>query len=141
MAGLSEIRPYFRSHMDALNFKEHKDAFNYENIPSTIINKSYHLDTGTGGRKGEYTNQSQDIEHDCVVRVFFKGYRYPALAIDEAMTSYDTILARVLSAENRLQVGIKNIYLNDVSIKPYQASNDNLVLLEITFTCLMVICT
>lgn len=127
--------------MDALNYKEHKDAFNYANIPNTIINKSYHIETPTGGRRGTYTNGSQDIEHDCVVRVFFKGYRYPALAIDEAMASYGTILDRVLDSNNRLNAGIKNIYLNDVNIQPYDASNDNLVLLEITFTCLMVICT
>lgn len=127
--------------MDALLFKEHKDAFNYENIPSTIINKSYHIETPTGGRRGTYTNQSQELEHDCVIRVFFKGYRYPATAIDEAMTNYNTILATVLSSSNRLNAGIKNIYLNDVSIKPFGATNDNLVLLEITFTCLMEICT
>lgn len=138
---LEAIRPYFREHMNALKFKEHKDAFNYDNIPNSIINKSYHIDTPTGGRRGIYTNGSQPIEHDCVIRVFFKGYRYPALAVDEAMEAYGNILDRVLDAENRLGADIKNIYLNDVSIKPYAASNDNLVLLEITFTCLMEICT
>lgn len=139
--GLAEIRPYFRTHMDALGYKEHKDAFNYANIPNTIINRSYHIETPTGGRRGNYTNASQPIEHDCVIRVFFKGYRYPATAIDEAMTSYDEILDTVLLSSNRLDAGIKNIYLNDVSVKPYEASNDNLVLLEITFSCLMEICT
>ena len=138
---LADIRPYFRTHMDALSFKEHKDAFNYANIPNTILNRSYHIETPTGGRRGGYTNQSQPIEHDCVIRVFFKGYRYPAAAIDEAMAAYSDILDEVLETNNRLNAGIKNIYLNDVNIQPYDASNDNLVLLEITFTCLMEICT
>lgn len=140
MGALSEIRPYFRTHMNALSFKEHMDAFNYDNIPSTIINNTYHIASPTGGRKGAYTNASQPIEHDIIIRVFFKGYRYPALALDQAMTSYDQILARVLDADNRLGSGIKNVYLNSVNIKPHSASNDNLVLLEITFTCLMEIC-
>lgn len=138
---LSLIRPYFRTHLDSLNYKEWKDAFNYDNIPSTIINRSYHIDTPTGGRRGAYTNGSQPLEHDCVIRVFFKGYRYPATAIDDAMSAYDTILATVLDADNRLGAGIKNIYLNSCTIKPYAPSNDNLVLLEITFSCLMEICT
>lgn len=140
MGALRDIRPYFRTHMDALGFREHKDAFNYENIPNTIINKSYHIDTPTGGRRGSYTNASQPIEHDCVIRVFIKGFRYPALAVDEAMGYYDQILATALSPQNRLNAGIKNVFLNNVSIRPYEASNDNIVLLEITFTCLMEIC-
>jgi hypothetical protein len=138
---LELLRPFFREHLNSLKLKEWKDAFNYSNIPSTVLNKSYHIETPTGGRRGIYTNLSQPIEHDVVIRVFFKGYRYPAEAVDQAMTMYNLILRTVLASENRLGAGIKNIYLNDVSIDPYDASNDNLVLLEITFTCLMEICT
>jgi len=138
----SAIRPLFRTAMNSLiKFKEWKDAFNVQNIPSTIINDAYHIDTSSGGRKGAYDQNSQEIEHDVIIRVFKKGYRNTAEAIDAAMTDYGLILHTVLAPTNRLGSRIKNIYLNDVSIQPYDPSNDNIVLLEITFTCLMEICT
>lgn len=135
------IRPLFRTQMNGLGFSEHKDAFNYENIPNTIINKAYHIDTPTGGRKGPYDQLSQEVEHDCVIRVFYKGFRYPADAVDLAMNDYGRILHTLLAPSVRLGTKVKNIYLSDVAIKPLFPSNDNLVLLEITFTCLIEICT
>lgn len=140
MSGFSQIRPYFRSKLKELGFREWVEAFNYENIPSTILDRGFHIDTPTGGRRGPYDQNSQEIEHDCIVRVFFKGHRNPSAAVDVAMASYGDILRSCLSSD-RLGLGVKNIYLADVNLRPYAPSNDNLVLLEITFTCLIEICT
>lgn len=137
---MAQIRPYFRAQLNELNYKEHRDAFNWENIPSTTLHRSYHIETPTGGRIGQYDNEAQGIEHDCTVRLFLKGYRYPAEAVDDAMSRYQTILEKVLKSENRLGAGIKNIFLNDVAILPLNETNDNSLVLQITFTCLIYIC-
>lgn len=141
MSGLSEIRPYFRTHMDALGYKEHKDGFNVENIPSTLMNKAYHIANPTGGRRGPYGNEYQEIEQDLVLSVFFKGFRNVGTSIDTVMVSYDAILTRLLSNDNRLGDNLKNISLESMAMLPIDESNDNAILLELTFTCLVYICT
>lgn len=141
MSGMSEIRPYFRTHMDALGYKEHKDGFNIENIPSSLLKNSYHIANPTGGRRGPYGNKTQEIEQDTVLSVFFKGYKNVGSAIDDVMVSYDAILTRIISNDNRLGDNLKNITLENMAMLPINESNDNAILLEITFTCLVYICT
>lgn len=141
MSGITEIRSYFRSNMIALNYREHKDAFNFENIPSTLLNNSFHIENPSGGRRGEYLNEGQELEIDCVLRVFFKGYRSPADAVDNALTALDTILTRVLNSERRIGSNLKNIYFNDYRLEPLNQTNDNAAILQITLKCLVYICT
>lgn len=139
---LASIRPYFRARMNALSYVEHKDGFNFENIPSTLLNRSYHIETPTGTRLGSYdaTGRAQEYTHDCVIRVFFKGFRDPASGIDLAMTAADAIVAEVIDTDNRLGTNIKNVYLENVTITPQDETNDNNVLLEITFSSLIIFC-
>lgn len=140
MSGLSSVRPYFRTALNGLRYREWTDGFNFENIPSNVLNNSYHISTPSGGRRGGYDMQTQEIEQDVTVRIFLKGYRSPALAIDNAMTRYDDLLAAVLGP-TRLGCDIKNVYLGNMEILPLDATNDNSVILEVTFTCLIIIPT
>lgn len=135
------IRAFFRTHMNALNYREWRDAFNVANIPSTIINGSYHIDTTTGQRRDAYNQLDQAFEQDVIIRVFFKGYRNSADAVDASMTALDTITARILDSEYRAGSTIKNIYLNQIQIQPLDQTNDNAAILEISFSCLIIICT
>jgi hypothetical protein len=138
--GITAIRPYFRARLNALGFREWKDGFNFENIPSTILDKSYHVEIPRGSRLNAFDMSSNDITQDVVVRVFFKGFRNPSEAIDLALLKYEQILQSVLASENRIGVDIKNIYFDSCQILPLSDSNDNAVILEITFSCLIIIC-
>lgn len=140
MSGITEVRSYFRTHMDALNFREWKDGFNFENVPSTLLDKSYHIETPGGSRRDLYDMQSQDVEVDVVVRVFRKGYRNPADAIDAIMVNFDSITERVLASSRRLGANIKNIAYTGHTVAPLADSNDNSAVLEINFICFIVIC-
>lgn len=137
---MSDIRPYFRTAMLALGYKEWKDGFNFENIPANTIDGAFHIATPSGSRRGAYSQETQEIEQDVEVRVFFKGFRDPALAIDKAMERYQLMLERILGP-TRLGCSIKNIYLNTMQILPLNETNDNSVILEVTFTCLIIINT
>jgi hypothetical protein len=139
MSGVTAIRPYFRTHMNALEYREWKDALNFENIPSTLLDRSYHIETISGSRAGAYDQAKQDMLQDCRIRVFLKGFRTPADAVDDAMVRYDAILARVLDPTRRLGTELKNIYLQSMAISPLNATNDNSVILELNFTCLIMI--
>lgn len=135
----SHVRSYFRTHMNSLKFKEWKDAFNVDNIPETILHNSYHIETIRGVRRNPYNASDQEFEQDVTIRVFKEGFRNPADAIDDCMTALDRITAVVLDTANRANCNIKNIYLNNFEIRPLADTNDNSAVLEITFSCLIII--
>ncbi len=141
MSGIVSIRGYFRTHMNALGYREWTDGFNFENIPATILHDSYHIETRAGARVGSYDQGSQDMLQDCTVRLFLNGFRNAASAIDDAMVNYDAILTRVLAPGYRLAGNLHNVYLQTMAIKPIDDSNDNSVILELNFTCLIMIAT
>jgi hypothetical protein len=136
---IKDIRPFFRAQLVALGYKEWRDGFNFENIPANVLNGSFHIATPSGGRRGDYSQALQEIEQDVEVRIFFKGFRDPASAIDLAMDRYQTLLETVLSRGRGCS--IKNIYLNTMQILPLNQTNDNSVILEVTFSCLIMIDT
>lgn len=139
--GFTSVRSYFRTQLSALGFTEWKDVFNVDNIPSTKLDKSFHLSAPTGTRRDVYDMQSQDVECEIIVRTVRKGYKDPAGAVDQCVVDLDDIIHRCLDASRRFSVsGVKNIYYSGHTIEPVDSTNDNVAVLEITFTCLIVIC-
>lgn len=137
-AGFGAVRPFFRTQMTGLGFKEWKDGFNFENIPSTLLDKSYHIENPSGDRVGSYDQRSQNFEQVVLIRVFFKGYRYPADAIDNAQAQLDNIVDQVLDPRIRIGVKIKNVYLNSWQTLQLAKSNDNGAILEMEFRVLLI---
>ena len=135
----TEVRTYFRANLEALGFKEWTDAFNVDNIPSTLLDKSFHLSAPSGARRGSYDQAKQDAETTVVIRIARKGYKTPAKAIDQCLADVDAIIARVLEITRRTSTGIKNIYYGGHSINALDATNDNVAVLEISFTCFIIL--
>lgn len=128
--------------MASLGYSEWTDGFNFDNIPSTLLSRKermYHISTPTSGRSDAYDMGSQDVDQDVIVRVFFKGYRDAASAIDAAMLAKDTILANVLSAANRTSV-LQNVFYNNAQIIELNDTNDNAAILELNFIARIVLC-
>lgn len=136
----TDIKPFFQTHLNVLKLREWKDGFNWENNPSTILDKSYHLEFPRGYRDGAYDMATSDIRFEVTVRVFLKGFRNPADSIQEAIRYWDLINARILASANRAGTEIKNIYFDSHQIIPLSASNDNVAILEMTFSCFIIIC-
>lgn len=136
---LTDVRPYFRTHLNALSLKEHPDGFNVENIASTILDNSYHLEIGTIA-----TSASNQRDHifamPIKVRVFLKGYRDPANEIDAAIALSENIMAEVLKPSNRYGTDIKDIIPVSIVPTPLDESNDNSVILEMDFTANVILC-
>lgn len=136
----SLVRPYFRTNLRALGFTEWTDAFNFENIPSTRLEKAFHIENPSGSRRDVYDPTSQDIELDVTIRTFRKGFKDPAQAVDSAIADLEAILTRVLASDRRLGTGIKNVVYNNHTITPLADTNDNVAVLEINFICFIMIC-
>lgn len=140
MSGFVEVRSYFRLNLIALGFQEWKDVFNVDNIPSTKLEKSFHLGPVTGSRRDAYDPNSQDVEAEIVVRIVRKGYKNPADAVDQCLVDLDSVLSRVLAPTRRFGPNVKNVYYGSHTIDELATTNDNVAVLEITFNCLIILC-
>ena len=130
---ISAVRQYFQTAMDELGYLEWKDGFNFEDVPENIVNKLYHITTGTV--VGNSQNQTAlDITYPVLLQVYFHGYRYPVDAIDESLTSGQEILCRLVNPANANGEVIKDVQF--ISMEPLPkdaATNDNIVLLQMNF--------
>lgn len=136
------IRPYFQDRMATVDqeLREWEDGFSIDNIPSTILDKSWHLDFqpfsyNTGG-----AHTCLSFQCPVTLNVVFKGYRNPKEAIDTALEFADSIIKECTKPVLRLnQPKIKNVLPGLVNIRELGATNDNVAVLELQFSCEVII--
>ncbi len=129
---LSDVRSYYRSKLDSLNYSEWTDGFNFENIPQSILDRSYHLEIGVI-TSGASSQTVFTFSYPITVRIFLKGFVDPSGAIDDAILQSETVLASVLDAQARYSENIKSIDPLSISILQLADSNDNDLILEMEF--------
>lgn len=137
---LTGARSYLRSRAKAIGLKEWTDGFNFENIPSTLINGAFHIQSDSGN--GIKLNQhDQELSFNQTVRIFVKGYRDPASGIDSAIKITEDLIKETVSAKNRLTQsdGIKNVILDGFNFETGDQSNDNLIIASITFRIISIL--
>ena len=128
-------RAYFKTIIEARNFALHPDAFDVENIPSTVLDKSYHLTFGPVTGLG-LENCALDSSFPVVVRLFFKGLpAQPNDAVDRSILFSETFTKDLLKPTNRLTGLLKNVNLESVSFDQLSASNDHSVIATLIFNC------
>jgi hypothetical protein len=136
---LAVVRPFFRTEMKALGYKEHDDAFNVENIPNNILEKGFHLDTESVGG-----STSQQLVHpftyNLKVRAFKKCYKNTVECLDNADLIADEVYGAVLSPSSRYGVAIKDIVPDGYTPTIYDDSNDNILVVEFNFTIKLIEC-
>jgi len=132
------VVPLFRTRMDGLDYSEWTDTFDIENIPSTILDKSYHVEVNDGS--GGVINQHvQNVSMPVTLRVFRRGFRDPASMRDEMLGDMETIICDILLPAVRLSSGIKNIVFDSFSLLPLDDSNENSIILEMNFTAIVIL--
>lgn len=129
----SDIKPYFRTVLDAQSLSEWEDGFAFENIPETILDGAYHFTFGeiTGDT---LNHDAQETLIPITIRVFKKGFRDPATGIDESVTLAQTIVTESVKTSTRITQSFLNISFDTVSILPIAETNDNAILIELNFT-------
>jgi hypothetical protein len=134
---MENVLPFFRSHLQTLGYREWDDAFNNENIPSSKIDKSYHLELGSVSSLGN--NQIvQSVSVPVTARVYFKAFKKTSEARDLAIKSGRLIVERILLPKYRVtgfETGLKNIELESMTVEAGSLSNDNVIRLNIACAC------
>lgn len=131
------VRPYFNSILEAKGYQEWPDAFATDNIPANVIDKSFHVQPGpfTGIRQNQL---DQETECAVTIKTFYKGYRTPQLAFDEAILDTESIMkdcVKVSEIGGRVNtVGILNVVFNEANIDPVDGSNDNELVVTSQYT-------
>jgi hypothetical protein len=131
---LMDAKQYFRDCLTGLGYKEHLDAFNFENIPGTLFDKAFHVEL-INAAGFPHDNQCIKIEPSFLCRIFLKGFRNPAAKLDEALVRAQAIIEEALRASKRLgEPTVHNVHFNTLDIRPLE-TNDNAIIIELGFRC------
>jgi hypothetical protein len=135
---LTKIRPYFRERLESLGFSEHKDGFNLENIPKTIINRTFHiLVSSISGGPINHTHQNTVSTVELVL--FFSGFRDVGESLDNAIDDVEKIVKDVCKVSNRTKT-LLNVVFNAVDFAPLNEQNDNSVAVRMEFSAEVILC-
>lgn len=130
---LTAIKPWFRERLETLDFEEHVDGFNTDNLGEIDLDRAFHIRpiTVTGGA---INHTDQRTETDVEVKVFFKGGVNADEAIDEAIIGVEQIVKECCNIKNRTSDGLLNVIFQRAEIEPRSLDNDNSVLVTFDFT-------
>jgi|694.fasta_scaffold19121_13 hypothetical protein len=136
---LANVYELIQTKVESLGFTPWEDAFQIDNIPSTIQDKSFHVEIGSiGGEPADHTTHR--FTFPMLIRVIRRGFRYPSEAKSQAMVDADSILAGLLAPSFRLLVGedVKDLVPAGVELREFSGSNDNVLVLEIRIEALII---
>ena len=135
---LAAVRPFFRTRLNSLGFREHTDAFDDQNRAQNKLDKMYRIDSGPA--LGSEANQSiHTFDYDVSLVITLKGVGAKNVELrDRADTIAETILADVLSPSVRMGTDIKNITPGTIAVTEYSASDDNDLILTMGFTASII---
>lgn len=137
---ITSIKPYFRTQLNTLGLTEWDDGFADDNIPSTLIDGAYFqfINSVTGVQLNN-NHLEMSVNHE--VRVYFKGFRDPATAIDESVLKCEDIIKAVANIVNQDGTDLKGVYLGNLTIEPLEAdNNDNIIRAILTFDVRIFLC-
>jgi len=134
---LANIRTYFRSRLDGLSYAEWQDGFAFDNIPETILDRSYHIfiESVTGG---PINHTHQNTESEVVVRLFFRGYRSVTEAIDDSVSGVESVVRDICKVANRTAT-LLNVVFSNAEFSPLNEENDNSVFVEMRFSARVIL--
>lgn len=140
--GLINGKLYFIDIMKGLGFKRHKDAFNIDNIPKTLLNKSYHIAYGPIDPV-QQDQAALELNVEIVVNFYVKGKKCTDEVQDKAIGYMNSIFMEAFKSSNRVasDYGIKNVILTTASLNELSDSNDNSMFGEMIFNCIIILDT
>jgi len=120
----------------SLGHTEWKDAFADDNIPSTLINRAYHLLLGESTK----LKQNQDlieVNQQVSVKLYVKGYRDTNERRTKAIEYLEAAIKETLETDRRAAAynGIKNVTYVSGGLSEYSVDNDNLIRITMNFNC------
>ncbi len=138
---MTAARQYARTRMKALGYTEWTDGFFFQDIPKTILDRTFFLEQGQA--VGVQNNQDyQQIEVPITVRFFGSPTGKTVQLIDEMTADADAAVSDFLAAANRtLFSGLKNVKLTSVVVQALATENNNGAIVKMDFKMLVMIST
>ena len=136
---LTAVRTLFRERLEGLGYEEHPEPFQPNQIAETLVDRSFHMETGTIV-SGAANQTVHDFEFPITVRVYSKGYDDLLAAYDNAHEIADTILTDLLDQNVRLGDPVKDIVPDSVNIEPMDLTNDDILVIVLAFTAKLELC-
>jgi len=133
------VRPYFRDKLDSLGLSEHRDSFNFRNIPSELLDSTYHIETNTIS-SGVADQRVHTFEIGVTIRLFRRGYNDTVTAHEELLASVEQVYSQVLEITERTSQDLFDVIPGATSIEPFGDSNDNWQIAVIPFTAVVKYC-
>lgn len=128
---LSLLIPYVRNKLQGLGYTEHTDEFDGDNIPATVMDKTFKLNPGSLSAQ-RASSKDYLWTYPLEIEIFFRGYNYPSAAVDGAFVEVEKIMDEVFDIADRYsQSGIRDIYPTGVSFEPFSSDNDSIVRVKI----------
>lgn len=129
---------FARSRLNLMGLSEWTDALNFVNVPRTHLDTSYHLEIGGITNAAEHQDNIH-VSVPLVVRLFHSGYVDTGTARDTALDRAEQVIDDFISAPNRLTYpGLWNVQFEAMEFAPFDLSDDNVFLISIGFTVLVV---
>lgn len=129
---LSFVAPYFESILTEQGWTRWEDPFKTDNIPSDILDHSFHIEIGD--ITGEGQNQTAlETRTNVVVRLFRKGFQNPNAVKEELLREVQALLCEALKHSKRLTATIKNVEFISARFEPLNFENDNSMLATVSF--------
>lgn len=132
---LSQVRTYLKDRVAEVlpDWKEWSDGFNSENIPASLYGKTFQINYGD--LSSESLNATAITDNFPVtLALFFKGARDPKSTIDSAMDRAHLIRRAAVNPSNAMTgINIKNVVCTGISAGPIHSSNDNAVMVTLSF--------
>lgn len=132
---MKSVRSYMRAMCKNVGLSEWKDSFNSDNIPENILDKAFFLDMRDVTQGQQRSQWDQVVLMPLTVRIFKKGYRTPADAIDAVIELTENLIKEACAPvnSNAQTNGIKGVLFDSCRYDPIDQSNDNAVVSEVTF--------
>jgi len=127
------IKPYFTQQLNALGFTEWEDAFGEDNLPSTVIDRSYHQRiVSVSGTAVNQESLEYFIIHE--IKVYFKSFNNTDLGVDAALLESESVIVKCCNLPEYSTAGLKGVFLDSLDVSPFDNNvNDNLMVATIQF--------
>lgn len=138
----SKVKEILKEEMEGLGFLWWSDPFNFENVPATLIDKSFHLEISGEIEQAEKNLKGAVFALPYKVSYVVKGFRDVDQGHTEALNLGEQIIKHFLKGQLKLKnKGIVNINLSQgLVLSAKAASNDNLVLGELILLPTVMLC-
>lgn len=124
--------------MESLGFVAVKNAFDFQEIGNSKIDKGFHVEQGTITPDGVDQNTT-DIDNPQTLRFYKKGNKDTNITMVDILTELDRITNNVLDIGNRTD-GVKNIVFDEFTALANSDDNDDIIRGELSLTYKQIFC-